>query len=171
MSAPTRSGRSWVFIFISFDFLSIWNKLTNRREANMSRIDEKINELQGNKELLIKRKIEILRRLLIKCPKCSTSQSARKWIFLQHKYWYIPRDWQSGGFWQNHDPHTCHAVCPTCKCKVYIYNHHQLIVLVNHIVGAHFDLKSIFEEVLVGDIEGTNRVIQAVQSGRLKVEP
>lgn len=137
----------------------------------MSRIDAREARTQEELNSLREKKIKIIQKLLIKCPKCNISNRASKWTFLQSKYWHCPSSWQSGGFWLNREIYVCDAVCPSCDSQIYIYNHRPLLILVNHIKERNLRPQDIFKKIEVGDLEGTNRVLQAVERGRISVTP
>ncbi|MDO8515996.1 MAG: hypothetical protein Q7S28_01975 [bacterium] len=138
----------------------------------MSKIDRDIDATE--KELAQKKahKQGVLKRFLVRCPKCKKTSRVSRWVFAQHKEWYMPSDSQGGGWFVDKDWEYCSADCPDCSNEVYIYNHDRLCQLMYHLKKIRVAPKQIFKEVVVGDLDGgTDRVYEAVRRGIIKVEP
>lgn len=137
----------------------------------MTKVNRDLEKNLEESKKLQEKRLKILQRFLITCKECNKTNRASRWEFLQNKRWYCPPSWQSGGFFVNDEWSVCHAICPSCKQEIYIYNHKGLFSLIKHIQKSMVSPKDVFGKTDVGYVEGTDRVIAAVQSGKLVVRP
>ncbi len=135
------------------------------------KIEREIKSAEEKLKGMKQRKLEVFRRFLLRCRDCKKVNRASAWIFLQGKYWYSPPSWQSGGYFLDNEWLTCDAICPACKSVIYVSHGASLCSLIFHLKENKLTPKQVFKEVIVGDVEGNARVLQALDQGRLKVTP
>ncbi len=98
----------------------------------IERIKEKIKETEKRKKEQLLELKELIRRKIIKCPRCGKGTRLSSWTFIKKEY-YVYIDDKGNGYWKSRQAILCDIQCPKCGKKIIILGHPEKDKIISYL--------------------------------------